>query len=449
MAVTIQLKDFTAKTSPVPADIMYLGDSANSYDEVQSTIAEVIGAYPALVSIGSLTTTANEIIYTTDSNTYATAPITAFGLSVLALSAGVTTPTAGDFATWDANANLSAKNLLAGFQAIPSAGATTTLTVASPKTTQITGSANQTVQMPVVSTLVQGQPYTIINSSTGTVTVNSSGGNLIQTLAAGTAVELSCILTSGTSAASWYSIYLNPADLSGAVLLSPTGNQIISSNNLSLATGSYFATLGTYSSGSAAGGVAGEYIAYSTTASMGSIALLAANNSGNYANIITNTSTSAARTWTFPDVSGSIGIGNGGTWTPTVAFATPGDLSVSYANQLGYYYQIGKMVILNMYLNFTVTYTTATGNLNILGIPITPANSSGEQFIGNILVSNGGGLTLPANTLTLNTSISNSTPTIINVSALSSPGVINLIAQSNIASGTNLLFIATLTYISP
>ena len=168
-----------------------------------------------------------------------------------------------------------------------------------------------------------------------------------------------------------------------------------------------------------------------------------------YANIITNTSTSAARTWTFPDVSGSIGIGNGGTWTPTVAFATPGDLSVSYANQLGYYYQIGKMVILNMYLNFTVTYTTATGNLNILGIPITPANSSGEQFIGNILVSNGGGLTLPANTLTLNTSISNSTPTIINVSALSSPGVINLIAQSNIASGTNLLFIATLTYISP
>jgi hypothetical protein len=227
MATTIQLYQFTSKTSPVPADIVYLGDSANSFDEVQSTIAEVIGAYPGLLSIGGLTTAANELIYTTASNTYATSSLTAFGRSVVALSAGVTTPTAGDFATWDTNANLSANNSLLGFTAIVSAAGSTTLTVASAHTQQVTGSTTQTIVMPVASTLVAGTPFTIINSSTGNVTVNSSGGNLIQTMAANTQLNLMLLVNSGTTAASWQSVYI--VDSGGVTSITGTANQVIAS----------------------------------------------------------------------------------------------------------------------------------------------------------------------------------------------------------------------------
>lgn len=211
MAITERLYQFETKSPLINTDIIYCADSANSFNEVQTTVDGLIGAYPALISIGSLTTTANEIIYTTGSNIYATSAVSAFGLSVIALSAGVTTPTAGDFATWDASSNLSSNNFLAGFQAIVAAAGNTVLVIGSPQTTQITGSTTQTVTMPVVSTLKVGTPYKIINSSTGAVTVNSSGGNLIQTVAPGTTLELVSILNSGTSAASWYSDGLNGA----------------------------------------------------------------------------------------------------------------------------------------------------------------------------------------------------------------------------------------------
>jgi len=111
-----------------------------------------------------------------------------------------------------------------------------------------------------------------------------------------------------------------------AVLLTPSGNQTITIHDLSLATGSMFAILGSFNSGSASGGFAGDFTAYSTTAALGSLSLRAADNAGNYANILTNASTSAARTWTLPDASGTIALagtqiltidGDTGSATPT------------------------------------------------------------------------------------------------------------------------------------
>jgi hypothetical protein len=61
--------------------------------------------------------------------------------------------------------------------------------------------------MPVTSTLALGQTYRIVNNSTGVVTVQSSGANTIQAMASGTELLLTCILTSGTTAASWSSKY--------------------------------------------------------------------------------------------------------------------------------------------------------------------------------------------------------------------------------------------------
>lgn len=242
MAVNIQLKQFTVKTAPVPGDLVYSADSANNYDEVQTTIAELIGAYPSLLSIGGLTTAANQIIYSTGVNTFSTAPLTAFGLSILALNAGVTTPTAGQFATWDANKNLSANNLLDAYATTVTAAASTILTVASAYFQFFTGTTTQTVIMPVVSTLVLGQSWLIVNNSTGTVTIQSSGTNTIATLVAGESALVTCILITGTSAISWNALVQSATG--GVTSLTGTANQVlVNGTSGSAQTGSLTLTL--------------------------------------------------------------------------------------------------------------------------------------------------------------------------------------------------------------
>jgi len=72
-----------------------------------------------------------------------------------------------------------------------------------------------------------------------------------------------------------------------------------------------------------------------------------------------------------------------GTWTPTVTFATPGDLSVTYntGQRIGTYTRIGD----RLYINFAVgtatfTYTTASGALQITGLPFTAKTAAGQNI---------------------------------------------------------------------
>lgn len=58
-----------------------------------------------------------------------------------------------------------------------------------------------------------------------------------------------------------------------------------------------------------------------------------------------------------------------GTFTPTISAATPGDLSVSYVSRGGTYRKIGGLVFIHIGLNFALTYTTASGELIISGLP--------------------------------------------------------------------------------
>ena len=83
------------------------------------------------------------------------------------------------------------------------AGGTTVLTNTSTYFQYFTGTLTQTITLPVTSTLAQGWTFHIVNNSTGDLTVNSSGGNLVITVLAGTTAMATCILTSGTTAASW------------------------------------------------------------------------------------------------------------------------------------------------------------------------------------------------------------------------------------------------------
>jgi hypothetical protein len=116
-------------------------------------------------------------------------------------------PSASAWAGWDANENLSANNHIEGFLSTVSSASTITLTVASPYQQFITGSTAQTFVMPVASTLVEGMGWYIVNQSSAVTTVQSSGGNTIIAMAANTTAVVTCILNSGTSAASWFAEY--------------------------------------------------------------------------------------------------------------------------------------------------------------------------------------------------------------------------------------------------
>jgi hypothetical protein len=69
---------------------------------------------------------------------------------------------------------------------------------------------------------------------------------------------------------------------------------------------------------------------------------------------------------------------------PVVTFGTNGDLSVSYAVQTGYYTKIGNIVLYTFTLQFTPTYTTSSGSLNI-SIPFTSLNQSNIFGYGSVL----------------------------------------------------------------
>lgn len=63
-----------------------------------------------------------------------------------------------------------------------------------------------------------------------------------------------------------------------------------------------------------------------------------------------------------------------GTWTPNLTFATPGDLSVVYAQRQGEYTRTDNEVIVRFSIVATPTFTTAAGLMQLTGLPF--ANNS-------------------------------------------------------------------------
>src|ERR1019366_5604173 len=112
-----------------------------------------------------------------------TLPIANGGTNVTSVT---TTPTATAFAGWDANKNLSANSFIGGYASTATAAGTTTLTVGSAEQQFFTGATTQTVVLPAANTLALGQEFTIVNNSTGNVTVQNNGAVTVQTMAGGT-----------------------------------------------------------------------------------------------------------------------------------------------------------------------------------------------------------------------------------------------------------------------
>jgi hypothetical protein len=106
-------------------------------------------------------------------------------------------------------------NFILGYSTTATAAGTTTLTNASNNQQLFTGTTTQTVVMPVASTMTVGTRYLIENNSTGIVTIQSSGANTIVALGSNISVKVTCILASGTTAASWDYEYVGFNSITG------------------------------------------------------------------------------------------------------------------------------------------------------------------------------------------------------------------------------------------
>lgn len=77
-----------------------------------------------------------------------------------------------------------------------------------------------------------------------------------------------------------------------------------------------------------------------------------------------------------------------GTFTPTLTFATPGDLSVAYTTRVGRYTKVGNRITIDVNIvTSSFTWTTAASYMRVTGIPYPSATSSGAQSKGAMNVS--------------------------------------------------------------
>lgn len=160
-----------------------------------------------------------------------------------------------------------------GYTTTATAAGTTTLTVSSNYLQFFTGATTQNCDLPVTSTLTLGHTFEIVNNSTGVVTVRSSGANTVIAIPADCRVVVNCILTTGTTAASWdYYLVANSAATTGtgdivrATSPSLTTPALGAASATSLIFSSTSGIIGTATNDNAAAGSVGE----SSTAQLGS-----------------------------------------------------------------------------------------------------------------------------------------------------------------------------------
>lgn len=94
------------------------------------------------------------------------------------------------------------KSIATGFTTTATAAGTTTMDITSTEIQYWTGSSTQTIKLPTTSVLA-GARYTIVNQSTGSITVQSSGANTIVVLGAGMSAIFTAVVATPTTAANW------------------------------------------------------------------------------------------------------------------------------------------------------------------------------------------------------------------------------------------------------
>lgn len=74
-----------------------------------------------------------------------------------------------------------------------------------------------------------------------------------------------------------------------------------------------------------------------------------------------------------------------GTFTPVLTFTTPGNVSVTYSSQYGFYQKVGNRVTVDINIvTSAFTHTTASGSLVITGMPFTSSGDTGSFIYGQL-----------------------------------------------------------------
>ena len=218
----------------------------------------------------------------------------------------------------DSNANITWNNEAPNLTNIASSGGTTTLTIASSYYQHVTGSSNQTIKLPDLTTIPLGMAYIIDNDSTGTVTVTDSAGSTVYSGPSGSAGYIYSY-GNGSATGNWGGYLLPPANSStgfvswGTNTLSMAGQNITNSvwngSLIGLAYGGTNANL-TASAGA---------VPYSTASAL---ALSAVGTTGQYL----TSNGSSAPTWTTPSASVTISdqTTSSSTFYPAFLTATSG-----------------------------------------------------------------------------------------------------------------------------
>jgi hypothetical protein len=139
----------------------------------------------------------------------------------------------------DTNVNIQFNNSLPGYTAITSAGTTTTLTAASTYYQRLTGTLNQTFQLPNASTLTAGVSFIFNNDSTGNLTVNDASSGLIDLIPGG-GIDTITLLANSTTAGTWSKHAYLPATVNWGTNIADFGGSTISNstwNGSTIATG--------------------------------------------------------------------------------------------------------------------------------------------------------------------------------------------------------------------
>lgn len=146
-------------------------------------------------------------------NTNATT-VNAFGAGTT-ISIGASTGTTTINNNLSVTGTLTVPNIVDGYATTVTAAGTTTLTATSKYQQYFTGTTTQTVLLPVVSTLVLGEQFQVVNNSTGVVTVQSSGASSIFAMPGGTAANFTVIAVTGTGTGSWSADYVGFSSITG------------------------------------------------------------------------------------------------------------------------------------------------------------------------------------------------------------------------------------------
>jgi hypothetical protein len=130
-----------------------------------------------------------------------------------------------------------------------------------------------------------------------------------------------------------------------------------------------------------------------------------------------------------------------GAWVPVLTFGTPGDLAVTYSTQVGSYTRIGRQVtVICAITTSAFTHTTASGNLNITGLPFAATNVSGLLVNGTCSAA---GWTKSCEWIT--PQLGANTSTIYFQASLSGGALANL-TTADVPTATQQIWRLTLTY---